>query len=66
MRHLQPRGDVPVNVAHIVGRAVFTQVGQVQPGAAQQRAVVALAQPVELADDGPLQAAQQLLGRTGK
>ena len=66
MRHLQPRGDVPVNVAHIVGRAVFTQVGQVQPGAAQQRAVVALAQAVELADDGPLQAAQQLLGRTGK
>jgi hypothetical protein len=58
---LQPGGDVPVDVAHVVMVLVFAQVGQVHAGAAQQRAVVALQQAVEPAQHRPLEAAQQLL-----
>ena len=57
------RGDVPVDVAHVVVVLVFAQVGQVQAGAAQQRAVVALQQAVEPADHRPLQAAQHAARR---
>ena len=59
----QPRGDVPVDVAHVVAVLVHAQVGQVEPGAAPQRAVVALQQAVEPADHRPLQLPQQLVGR---
>jgi hypothetical protein len=55
---LQARRDVPVDVAHVVVQLVFAQVGQVQPGAAEQGAVVPLQQPVETADHRPLEAAQ--------
>ena len=58
---LQPRGDVPVDVAHVVVVLVLAQVGQVEAGAAQQRAVVALQQAVEAADHRPLEAPQQRL-----
>jgi hypothetical protein len=46
-------------VAHVVVVLVFAQVGQVEAGAAQQRAVVALQQAVEAADHGPLEPAQR-------
>ncbi|MCY1372227.1 hypothetical protein D9M69_594190 [compost metagenome] len=59
MRGLQAGGDVPVNVAHVVVVLVFAQVGQVQPAAPHEGAVVALQQTVEPADHGPLQTAQQ-------
>jgi hypothetical protein len=52
---LQPRGDVPVDVAHVVVVLVLAQVGQVDAGAAHQRAVVALQQAVEPAEHRPLQ-----------
>jgi hypothetical protein len=65
VRHLHARRDVPVDVAHVVVQLVFAQVGQVEPGAAQQRAVVALQQAVEPADDLPLEPAQHLLGVVG-
>ncbi len=59
MRHLQPRGDVPVDVAHVVVELVFAQIGQIEPEAAEQRAVVALQQAVETADHRPFQPLQQ-------
>ena len=58
---LQPRGNVPVDVAHVVVVLVFTQVCQIHARAAQQRAVVALQQAVKAAQYCPLQAAQKLL-----
>ena len=61
VRRLQPRGDVPVDVAHVVVVLVFAQVGQVQAGAAHQRAVVALQQAVEPADHRPFEPAQRAL-----
>jgi hypothetical protein len=50
VRRLQPRRDVPVDVAHVVVVLVLAQVGQVQPAAAHQGAVVALQQAVQPAD----------------
>jgi hypothetical protein len=58
---LQPCGDVPVDVAHIVVELVFAQVGEVDAGTAEERAVVALQQPVEATDDGPLEPPQQVV-----
>ena len=49
VRLLQPRGDIPVDVAHVVVMLVFAQVGEIEAGAAHQRAVVALEQAVETA-----------------
>jgi hypothetical protein len=46
---LQARGDVPVDVAHVVAILVLAQVGEIQAEAAEQRAVVALQQAVETA-----------------
>jgi hypothetical protein len=66
MRRLQARGDVPVDVAHVVVGLVLAQVGQVEPAAAHQRAVVALQQAVEPPDDRPFQPAQQAVGLPGK
>ncbi|MNY40168.1 hypothetical protein D3C86_1748910 [compost metagenome] len=65
MRRLQPRGHVPVDVAHIVAGTVFAQIGKVQPEAAEQGAVVALEHAIEPAHHGPLQAAHQHLGLAG-
>ena len=59
---LQPRGDVPVDVADVVVMLVLAQVGEVEAGAAHQRAVVALQQAVEAAQHGPLEALEQRLG----
>ena len=66
MRRLQARGDVPVDVADVVVVLVFAQVRQVEPGAAHQRAVVALQQAVEPADDRPFEPAQRALGPLGR
>ena len=63
MRLLQARGDVPVDVAHIVMMLVFAQVGQIDPATAQQRAVVALKQAIQAADDLPVEALQDSLRR---
>ena len=55
---LQARGDVPVDVAHVVVVLVLAQVGEVEAEAAEQRAVVAVQQAVETADHRPLEPAQ--------
>ena len=62
MRHLQARGDVPVDVAHVVVRLVLAQVGKVDAKAPEQRAVIALQQAVQAPDHGPFEAAQDTLG----
>jgi hypothetical protein len=66
VRHLHARRDVPVDVPDVVVVLVFAQVREVQAGAAQQRAVVALQQAVEPADDFPFEPAQDLLGPVGR
>jgi hypothetical protein len=58
---LQPGGDVPVDVTNVVAILVFAQVREIQTEAAEQRAVIALKQPVETAHHRPLQAAQDRL-----
>ena len=63
VRRLQARGDVPVDVAHVVVILVLAQVGEVEPEAAEQRAVVAVQQAVEPADHRPLEAAQERVRR---
>jgi hypothetical protein len=65
MGRVQARRHVPVDVAHIVVGLVLAQIGQVQPAAAHQRAVVALQQAVEPPDDMPLQLPQQAVGLPG-
>jgi len=57
----EARGDVPVDVAHVVVRLVGAQVGQVNAGTAHQRAGVALQQAVQAAHHRPFQPQQQSL-----
>jgi hypothetical protein len=49
-------------VADVVVVLVLAQVGEVEAGAAHQRAVVALEDAVEAAQDGPLEALEERLG----
>ena len=62
VRRLQPRGDIPVDVAHVVVQLILAQIGEIEAEAAEQRPVVALQQAVETAQHGPLEAAQQPVG----
>jgi hypothetical protein len=48
-------------VPDVVVVLVLAQVGEVEPEAAEQRPVVALQQPVQTAQDRPLELAQQRL-----
>ena len=59
---LQPGGDVPVDVADVVVVLVLAQIGQVEPGAAPEGAVIALEHAIEPSDHGPFEALQQSLG----
>ncbi len=63
VRRVHPRGHVPVDGSHVVAGLVLPQVHQVQPVAAEQAAVVALEDAVEAANDLPVQALEDLLGR---
>ena len=58
VRRLQPCRNVPVDVADIVVKLVFAQVGEIEAEGAKQRAIVALQQAVEAADDGLFHATQ--------
>jgi hypothetical protein len=66
VRHLQPGGDVPVDVAHVVVVLVLAQVGEIEPGAAEQRPVVAVQRAVEPLQHGPLEPAQHRLRPAGR
>ena len=48
-------------MAHVVVLLVFAQIGEVEAGAAEQRAVVALQQPVQTADHRPFEPAKDRL-----
>ncbi len=63
VRRVHPRRDVPVDVADVVAVLVFAQVGEVDAVAAEQAPVVALEQPVEPADDLPVEALEDALRR---
>jgi hypothetical protein len=52
---LQPRGDVPVDVAHVVAVLVLAQIGEVQAEAAKQRAIVAVQDAVKTANHRPFE-----------
>ena len=60
---VHPRRDVPVDVAHVVAGLVLAQVGEVDALPVEQRAVVALQQAVEPADDLPVEPLQDALRR---
>ncbi len=62
---LQPRGHVPVDVAHVVVVLVFAQVGQIETAAAHEGSEIALQQAIEPAHHGPLQALQHRIGALG-
>jgi hypothetical protein len=61
VRRREPRGDVPVDVTHVVVQLVFAEVGEVEAEAAEQRAVIALQQAVEPAQHGPFEPPQQAI-----
>jgi hypothetical protein len=63
VRRLQARGDVPVDVTHVIVELVFAQIGQVDPEAAKQGPVVAVEQSVEAAQHRPFEAAEDRLRR---
>ena len=63
IRRVHARGDIPVDVADIIFRLVFAQVGKIDPVAVEQAAVVALQQAIQAADDLPVQALQDALRR---
>ena len=58
---LKTRGHVPVDVPHIVVILILAQIGEIEPKAAKQCAVIAVQQTVQAADDRPLQPAQDQL-----
>ena len=59
MGYLKACRDIPVDVAHIVMRLVFAQIGEVQARTAKQAAVIALQRAVEAAQHGPVKLPQQ-------
>jgi hypothetical protein len=63
VRHLQPCGDIPVDMAHVVVILVFAQVGQIDAETAKQRVIVAVQQAIEPAQHGHFKAAQRGLRR---
>jgi hypothetical protein len=58
---LQARGDVPVDVAHVIVILVLAQVGEVQTKTPEQRSIVSVQEPVEPTDHRPLELLQELL-----
>ncbi len=59
VRRLQARGDVPVDVAHVVVQLIFAQVREIESEATKERSIVALQQPVEPPQHGELESTQQ-------
>jgi hypothetical protein len=58
MGRLQTRGDVPVDVTDIIVILVFAQIGQIEPETTKQGLVIAVKQPVQATNHGPLQSPQ--------
>src|SRR5215510_4927297 len=60
MGRLQTRSDVPVDVTDIVVILILAQFGQIQTETAKQSLVVAMKQPVQTTNHGPLQSPQDV------
>ena len=58
---METRGDVPIDVTDIVVILVFAQIGKIQPETAKQGLVIAMKQPVQATNHGPLQSPQDVL-----
>src|SRR5688572_3210929 len=65
MRLVETGGYIPVDMPHVVFGGVDPQVGEVDPGAPEHRAIGALQPSLEPADHPPLQAPQEPVGRAG-
>ncbi len=63
VRRVHARGDIPIDVANIVFRLVFAQIGKIHPVAVEQAAVIALQQAIQPADDLPVEPLQDALRR---
>jgi hypothetical protein len=46
---VQPRRHVPVDIAHVVVVLILAQIGEIEPEAAKQRAIVAVQQSIQAA-----------------
>ncbi len=57
------RGDIPIDVADIISRLIFAQIGKVDPIAVKEAAIVALQQAIQPADDMPVETLQDALRR---
>ena len=66
VRRVEPCRDVPVDVPHVVAEDVLADVREVEAVSFEDRAVVALQQTVEPADDGPLEPLQAALSSGGR
>jgi hypothetical protein len=63
VRDLQARSHVPVDVPDVVVVLVFTQIGQVEALAAEERPVVAVQEPVQPFDHRPFEPPQEVLSQ---
>ena len=61
--NLEASRDVPVDVADVVVVLILAQIGEIEPVASEQRAVVAVQQSVEAANDRPLEPPEDVLRR---
>src|SRR5262249_13489846 len=60
---VHPGADVPVDVADVVAVLVLAEIEEVCAVAAQGGAVIPLEAPIEPADDMPLEASEDTVGR---
>src|SRR5215467_12854581 len=60
MGRLQTRSDVPVDVTDIVVILILAQFRQIQTETAKQSLVVAMKQPIQTTNYGPLQSPQDV------
>ena len=55
---IHARGDIPIDVANIILRLIFPQVGEIHPVPIEQGAIIALQESIQAADDLPIEALQ--------
>src|SRR5207247_10509559 len=66
VRRAERRGDVPFDVPYVVAERVLADVREVEAVTPEHGPVVALQQPVEAAQDGPLEPREAALRRGGR
>src|SRR5512135_2939481 len=63
VRRGHARGDIPIDIADVIGRRVFAQIGKVDTVPVKQAAIIALQQTIQTADDLPIEALQNSFRR---